>query len=73
MWMPPDLGKQYVREMDRKHREEAYLREGRTGQHSELLRRRMGIGQKILVLAGAIVALVVFLVILSAVTAPSVS
>ena len=71
MWIPPDIGKQYMRELERKQHEEAYLREGRSGQPSYLLRRRLGIGQKIIVAVVAMVGIVVFLIILSTIITPT--
>ncbi len=73
MWTPPDLGRQYVRELERKQREEAYLREGRTGQRSYLLGRQLGVGQKLTILGVAVVAIVVALILVSALTSPPAS
>ena len=75
MWSPPDLGKQYVRELERKQREEAYLRQGHTGRRSHLpgsrlLGSRLGIGQKLAILGVAVVAVTVALLLVSALASP---
>ena len=69
MWMPPDLGKQYSRELERKQLEEAYQREGQTGRPSHFLSTfRVGIGQKLLLLGMAFVIILVLLIIAGALT-----
>jgi hypothetical protein len=74
MWIPPDLGNQYARELERKQLEEAYQREGRTGRPSHFLRTfRLGIGQKLLLLGIAFVVVLVLLLIVSSLTSPSAS
>ena len=72
MWIPPDLGKQYMRELERKQIEEAHQREGRTGKESYLLRTtRLGIGQKLLLLGVAFVVVLIVLIIAASFTSPS--
>jgi hypothetical protein len=74
MWIPPDLGNEYVRERERKHLEEAYQREGRTGRPSHFLRTfRLGFGQKLLLLGIVFIALLLLLVIAASLTSPSAS
>jgi hypothetical protein len=69
MWMPPDLGKQYARELERKQLEEAYHREGRTCRPSYLRHTfRLGIGQKLLLLGVALVVVLVLLAITGSLT-----
>jgi hypothetical protein len=67
MWMPPDLGRQYARELERKQREEAHQREQTTGRPSYLLRKfHLGIGQKLALLAVGFLVVVVILTVAAA-------
>jgi hypothetical protein len=72
MWIPPDLGNQYARDLERKQLEEAYQREGRTGRPSLFLRAfRLGFGQKLLLLGIVFIVLLVLLAIAGSLTSPS--
>ena len=72
MWIPPDLGNQYARDLERKQLEEAYQREGRTGRPSHFLRAfRLGFGQKLLLLGIVFIVLLVLLAIAGSLTSPS--
>lgn len=74
MWIPPDLGKQYARDLERKQLEEAYQREGRTGRPSHFLRTfRLGFGQKLVLLGIVFIVLLLLLVIAGSLTSPSAS
>jgi hypothetical protein len=74
MWIPPDLGKQYARDLERKQLEEAYQREGRTGRPSHFLRTfRLGFGHKLVLLGIAFIVLLLLLVIAGSLTSSSAS
>lgn len=74
MWIPPDLGNQYARDLERKQLEEAYQREGRTGRPSHFLRTfRLGFGQKLVLLGIVFIVLLLLLVIAGSLTSPSAS
>jgi hypothetical protein len=69
MWMPPDLGNQYARELERKQREEAHQRQQETGRPSYLLRKfHLGIGQKLTLLGFGFLAVVALLMLAAALT-----
>jgi hypothetical protein len=83
--IPPDLGNDYYRELERKQLEEAHQRQGRTHVPSKLwLRRRLGIdprlflpnmrlgiGQKLLLLGLGLIVVLVLFIMAAALTPPA--
>jgi hypothetical protein len=61
MWIPPDPGKEYIRELERKQRQEAEDREARTGRYS-LQKHQLSVGQKPIILGVGLVALLIILI-----------
>lgn len=74
MWIPPDLGNDYARKLERQQLNEAHRLERRTGRPSYLLRTfRLGIGQKLVLLGIALLVVLVLLAIAGGLTSPSAS